>query len=191
MMVITPAGHNKEMHHHVYLDCPATKDLRDARDAEVDRIIRELTPTPQIPLSDVPKWYSSCQAARGQSEATRALALYNRRMAALAFCPMALPAALKDVGVPQDKIEQCITDSLTAIAMAGHTIWHRLRSCFVLASSHNEIDPDLAMATQVQVESRLGMEESAKGRMLLCYNHMSNPTSHPPPSLFSFFVFVA
>jgi hypothetical protein len=93
LLIISPMGHNKEMHHHVYSECAATRDLRTERDKAVESIIEAYAPTPRIPVGEIPKWFSNTQA-QGQSVATRALATYNKNMGALAFCPSALPTAL-------------------------------------------------------------------------------------------------
>jgi exonuclease III len=124
MLIVSPVSAHKEMHHHVYTSCPATSDLRTARDEEVKRIILSYAPNPRIPIEEVPLWFADNQAT-GQSKATEALALYNKHMGALAFCPLALPAALKDIGVPEASTDECIRETLTAIAKAGRDIWSR------------------------------------------------------------------
>jgi hypothetical protein len=124
MIYHKPDENKKEMHHHVYLNCPKTADLRKERDKAVIEIIHKHTPNLKIPLEDVPRWFSNeDHPAQGQSKATRDLKTYCPKMGSLGFCPKSLPQALRDIGTPKHKIQDCLEDVLLAIAESASNMW--------------------------------------------------------------------
>jgi len=116
---------HKEMHHHTYNECSTTEELRKARDREVLKVINKYIMDRRISSSDLPLWFTrdTNTSARGQSTATTALRRYNVQMGVLAFCLKQLPKALEDVGVPDHKLDWCITEVLGMIAKSVEGMW--------------------------------------------------------------------